>query len=170
MSPKTLLTLVAAVAAVPLNFAFVAPAHSQVKAALVRDVDRPTLQPVNGACGGFIDNNGVIKCLLFTVPAGKRLVVETVSYSATTQAGTPVYQVVFGQNDPSAANLFYSSTNTYAVNPAYAYENGGARVYSATQALRIYIDENQSLAAGDSHGGNANYQQLFTFSGYLVDK
>jgi hypothetical protein len=169
MSPKTPFTVAAAVAVAVLNVAFVAPVHAQVKAALVRDVDRSTSQPVNGRCIAGTDSNGAIKCVLYSVPAGKRLVVETVSYQAVSEAGTPVYQVLFGLNDPSSSNLFYPGSNIYSVTPTFVYETS-ARVYSATQALRIYIDENQSLAAGDTHGGTANFQQGFSFSGYLVDK
>lgn len=168
MNSKTLFPVVAA-AATLVNFACVATATAQVKAALTRDVDRATAQPAHGVCNATSDSFGAIKCTLYSVPAGKRLVVETVSYQMATASGTPVYSVVFGE-DTGSALLRLGDPNVFSLTPMFAYEQGGAHVYTGTQALLMYVDENKIFAGGGVRGGMANYVQEFSFSGYLVDK
>jgi hypothetical protein len=46
-------------------------ALAQVKPALMRDVDRPSAQPVTGSCFAFSAGFNLTKCVLYTVPAGK---------------------------------------------------------------------------------------------------
>ncbi len=169
MKSKTLFPVVAAAAAALFSLNLVTPAEAQVKAALTRDVDRPTAQPVTGACYAASDGLGNIKCSLYSVPAGKRLVVETVSYKMVTASSTSAYFINFGE-DAGFANLSFGYPNVFNVTPSFAYEQGGARVYTATQALQMYVDENKTLAAGGVRGGGANYLNTFSFSGYLVDK
>lgn len=169
MNQTTLRPVAAAAIAALALVALVTPAHAQVKAALTRDVDRPSAQPVNGTCTTASDTVGAIKCALYSVPAGKRLVVETVSYKMATASGSAVYFVTYGQ-DAGFASLPFGYPNILSVTPAFAYEQAGARIYTGAQALQMYIDENQSFAAGGSRGGTANYVQSFSFSGYLVDK
>jgi hypothetical protein len=137
---------------------------------LTRDVDRGAAQPVNGTCTAayYVNNVGAGKCVLFTVPAGKRLVVETVSYYVNVDPSLPLLNIVFGLNTPSA-NILPGSPNTYTVSTTPT-NNGVSLYYSASQALHIYIDEAQSLAAAFQDSGGANYDQTFSFSGYLVDK
>lgn len=61
-----------------LAIGMVAPAAAQ-KAALVRDVDRPSVNPVAAKCSAFpIANTG--SCIVYTVPANMVLVVETVVF------------------------------------------------------------------------------------------
>jgi hypothetical protein len=134
---------------------------------LTRDIDRGTAQPVNGACiASFAAGPG--SCVLFTVPAGKRLVVETVSYSVVVSPTQSLGSIVFGLN--TVPQYFQvGSPNLYAVSTA-PYFNGAAVVYSASQPLRIYLDEGQAFAAGGSISDSNNYEQDFSFSGYLVEK
>ena len=169
MNQMTLRTAAAAAMAAFFSVAFVMPAQAQVKAAFTRDVDRPTAQPVNGACTTAADGFGSIKCALYSVPAGKRLVVETVSYKMTTASGTAVYFVTFGQ-DAGFANLPFGYPNIYNLTPVFTYEFASGRTYTGAQALQMYIDENQTFAAGGARGGTVNYVNTFAFSGYLVDK
>jgi hypothetical protein len=134
---------------------------------LTRDIDRGTAQPVNGACtASFAAALG--NCVLFTVPAGKRLVVETVSYSVVVLPSQSLVSIVFGLNTVSQY-FQVGSPNLYAVSSA-PYSNGAAVGYSASQPLRIYLDEGQAFAAGGSISGSNNYEQDFSFSGYLVEK
>jgi hypothetical protein len=168
MNSKTLRPLVAAAAAL-FNVAFMTASYAQAKAALTRDVDRATAQPATGACSAFSNGIGTLKCALYTVPAGKRLVVETVSYRMTTASGTPIYFVNFGE-DVGFADLPFGTPNIFNVAPVFAYASGGDTTYTGTQALRMYVDENKVFAAGGSRGGSVNYEQRFSFSGYLVDK
>ena len=62
-----------------LGHYFAKPLLAQVRAALVRDSDNPALQPVMFAIG---DNPQT-----FRVPAGKRLVIEYVSWRGTLNKG-----------------------------------------------------------------------------------
>ncbi len=62
-----------------------APAFAQ-RAALVRDIDRPAAQPVGVTCKMYFSAIQVT-CNLLTVPAGKRLVVESVTWHVPTVAG-----------------------------------------------------------------------------------
>lgn len=145
------------------------PATAQTaKPILTRDVDRGTAQPVNGACSASFAA-AVGTCILYTVPSGKRLVVETVSYSVVLASGQYLGSILFGLQ--TALPYFQvGSPNLYGVSTA-PYFNGGAFVYSATQPLRIYLDEGQGFVAGGSvNGGANNYEQDFSFSGFLVDK
>ncbi|CAN5432308.1 hypothetical protein BH11PSE9_BH11PSE9_17170 [soil metagenome] len=174
MNPKKQASVVVALAAVLFNAALVTPVRAQAKAALTRDVDRPSAQPVSAFCSAASN----MKCILYTVPAGKRLVVETVSYAVEAQNGGIVRNVVFGQDD---TRFFLSpgiGPNVYALTPAFTYldvySNPGApspRKYAATQPLRAYLDENQVFAAVTyvAEAPVTNYQ-VFTFSGYLVEK
>jgi hypothetical protein len=145
------------------------PATAQTaKPILTRDVDRGTAQPVNGACSASFAA-AVGTCILYTVPSGKRLVVETVSYNVSIPPGQSLGSILFGLN--TALPYFQlGSPNLYAVstNP---YFNGATNAYTASQPLRIYLDEGQAFVAGGSvNGGGNNYEQDFSFSGYLVDK
>jgi hypothetical protein len=72
---KTLFAVVCVVAV-----AAISPVAFAQKAALVRDVDRPSASPVSASCS---DSND---CLAFTVPAGKIFVLEAVSFFITVPA------------------------------------------------------------------------------------
>jgi hypothetical protein len=167
LKPHTSMIAPAAASVLALSCMFVSPAHAQ-KAALTRDIDRPSAQPVNGTCQASTQF-GSIKCNLYTVPAGKRLVVETVSYRATAPGSSSIGQVLFGQ-DAGYSNLILGLPNTYLISPSLIITDGGIKVYGGTQALVAYIDEGKTLAAGVIVIGATNYIQDFVFSGYLVDK
>lgn len=170
MSLKASLSSTAVLSALVLGLGLAAPAHAQVKAALTRDVDRPTAQPVNGNCSTFPNTAGVIKCALYTVPAGKRLVVETVGYEGTVSSGYSLYRVLFGQ-DGGYPIVYLGQANVFPVTPVLAYDTGTVRTYSAAQSLNISLDENQVLVGGmDRSDFVSKYLEFFSFSGYLVDK
>lgn len=162
MNPRTTI-VAAAVAAALLNIAFIAPALAQVKAALTRDVDRSSAQPVSGVC------KAAVACALYKVPAGKRLVVETVGYHLTTASGSVVYLIAFGTDNGTGGPVF-DAPNSSTVAPALAYDRDGYRVYSGSQNLTMHFDEHQGLAAFSTQSSNYKYEQIFRFSGYLVDK
>lgn len=141
-------------------------AFAQTRAALIRDIDRPEAQPVNGSCTTIAQPvAGVASCLLMTVPVGKRLVVETVGYSAASGGNQP-YPLMFGEG---TGILSATSPNVFSLTPVLGFPVTGAVIFTATQALRIYIDEGRSLWATDTPG-ITSFPQNFRFSGYLVDK
>jgi hypothetical protein len=127
-------------------------------------VDRSTADPVTGYCQAGLSQLG---CTLFTVPTGKRLVVETVSYFLTISAQNQVTRLSFGKkwDDPLSV-----APGLFAVNPTLQYTEADFKRYAGSQALRFYIDQGQTLNAQFGSNGGQNYVQEVSFSGYLVDR
>lgn len=167
----TLKRLFAAALSAPL-LVLVPTAHAQTKAALTRDVDRPAAQPVSGKCTGstFTDS---FKCTLYTVPMGKRLVVELVSQRLISLPTQAVTLLQFGRND-QALSSFSDGDKVYSVNLGSSVTfNGSFSTHFGSTSLRFYLDEGDQLAGSavfSSYFGSAAQVQTFAFSGYLVDK
>lgn len=162
MNSKLLYSLAAAASAVFLNAAFVTPVHAQAKAALTRDIDRPSAQPVNNGCDAVRVGSIESGCRLYTVPAGKRLVVEFVGYELAAQT---IFRLTFGQEAGLETFLRYKP-NTFHV-PATLTTVGS---FTGSQALKIYLDEGQALIAKVIQGDASSSPGYFNFSGYLIDK
>jgi hypothetical protein len=144
------------------------PALAQVKPALTRDVSTAT--PVSGACNASeFDTPGYARCFLYTVPAGKRLVVEMVSYKLAREASLQVTQLLFGKAETYASNILFGA-KVLAVAPQPAFDPT-LRAYSGSQAVRLYLEENETLGAiAYFQTGGPVYEQQYGFVGYLVDK
>ena len=136
-------------------------------------------QPVHGSCIGKPtaaappQQGSWTKCLLFNVPALKRLVVETVSYAVQVPASGFPSDLVFGKNAGPGNHLFFlegSDPNMFTYTPVLTGVDRGTNVYRGTYLTRFYIEENQVLAAGVAFTAVAINNQSFAFSGYLVDK
>lgn len=143
-------------------------ANAQTKAALIRNIDRPTAQPVNNTCTLESPYSGG-ECKLYTVPSGKLLVVETVGYRAAIPTGYSLNEVIFAQ-DYFGNSLSFRSANSFLVTPMFVSEVSGIRVYAGSQALKMYVDEGKVLGAQVYGPGVEQYSQSYFFSGYLVDK
>lgn len=152
-----------------VGMGLVASAGAQTKAALVRDVDRAAAQPVNGACSGFSAAFNITKCLLYTVPAGKRLVVESMSLQSYSDSTQSVVRLLFGKDSPQFANIAFGP-GVYSASPGTPAIASGAKYYSGFQPVRFYMEEGDGLAAEVDYTGGSNFQQSFSFSGHLVDK
>jgi hypothetical protein len=144
-------------------------AAAQVKPALVRDVS--TAQPVRGYCSkSDISTPGVAKCALYVVPAGKRLVVEAVSYKIYLDSAFQVTELLFGRDDCTSCSNMLFDTEVREINPTQIF-NPSNRVYVGSESTRLYIEENDTFAVMlYTQAGSAHYSQQFNFSGYLVDK
>jgi hypothetical protein len=135
------------------------PATSPV---LVRDVDNPARQPVQaeGSCNGTL--GGCLKTI-YTVPAGKRLVIEYASMRANipvgevaellidTVVGDKVVRNGLPPTAPSVAFLGFSAANM-------------------GQQVRLYADPGTIVnveAFRSASGNEASFD--FTISGHLVD-
>jgi hypothetical protein len=166
MSRATPHGLLAIVAATLLAAAM--PAQSQVKPALTRDVS--TAAPVSGVCGASeIDTPGYARCFLYTVPAGKRLVVEMVTYKLARESSLQVTQLLFGKAETFASNFLFGP-KVLAVTPQPAFDPA-LRAYLGSQSVRLYLEENETLGAiAYFQTGSPAYEQQFGFVGYLVDK
>ena len=96
MLRSTLNRLLVCVAAA-LVALFPSLAAAQVKPALVRAIS--TAQPVRAHCSkSDISTPGAVKCALYVVPAGKRLVVEAVSYKIVLDVAFQVKELLFGRD------------------------------------------------------------------------
>jgi hypothetical protein len=159
----------AAVLALAIGIGVAGSATAQVKAAQVRDVDRAAAQPVDGHCSGFSSGDNLTKCSLYTVPAGKRLVVETFSFHVDSDSTQSVYRLLLGKDTPQYGNILFGP-GVYAISPGTPVIISGSKVYVGLQPLRFYMEEGDSLVAEVDYTGGSNYVQNFGFSGYLVDK
>jgi len=137
---------------------------------LVRDADRPSADPVHGTCMAATYLLQSSKCILYTVPAGKRLVVETVTYNLYVSSVSAL-RVIFGQ-DSGKANLYTSDPNVFQLAPAITGVSQSAYSYGNSAAIRFYLDAGQSLAGqADLSGPDAGFSpDVFGFSGYLVER
>ena len=126
-----------------------------VRAALVRDTDNPALQPARLWIGGSVDTTGYLEADGDTVPAGKRLVVETVSvfgYPPSSPGLTAVWLTTdsiatYVSLDPKANEQFAN----------YVAFNRNMRMYfNAGEKLRIQV-----------FGASGTYINVF-FHGYYV--
>ena len=130
----------------------------------VPTVDRSSANPVSGYCQAALSQLG---CVLYTVPTGKRLVVETVSYFLTVSLQNQVSRLSYGRryDDPLSV-----APGLYAVNPTLQYSDTDIKRYAGSQALRFYVDQGETLNAQFGSTGGQNYLQEVSFSGYLVDR
>ena len=129
----------------------------------VFNVDNPVSQPVAADIELPLNAGEVFKRFtLFTVPAGKRLVIEYASYWASVGAGDlPFIQIMAAVGGP---------TIFYAVPVSKVGAQGGGDFFSGAQNLRVYanpgtdvtIQFDRNLSATPATGRMA-------FSGYLVD-
>lgn len=133
-------------------------AWAQGKPALVRNVDRPEAQPVVGYCAQY----GIDFCTLYSVPVGKVLVVEAVSFSFAASPPDPGAL-------PLAVSIASDQGHDLSLNAGPATLAFGNVYHVGTQPVRLIVGENNRLLArflalrGEFFG-------KFTFSGYLVDK
>lgn len=134
----------------------------------VHDAGQP--QPVNGVCNppGI---TGI--CDMYTVPAGKRLVVEMFSYlvrSDSSPTGSPPFLIRFG--DSTAIHTICGSCpQAYNLPPTFAGSDGvGGFNWTDTRIVRMYLNENQTLSVSVAVSGVNNLGGIFVFSGFLVDK
>ena len=128
----------------------------------VRDVDQAALQPVSGACAAVYGTTTNLKqCTLYTFPAGKRLVVETVVYQlAVEPASAFPYGVTFVSNAGEAAFTFA---------PTFV-GNDGINHYANAVATRFYLGAGETLSVSVQFSSSTIDGQRFSFSGSLVDE
>lgn len=130
----------------------------------IHDAGQP--QPVDGTCVVFGSNSFTLSCALFTVPAGKRLVVETFSYFLNTFSGDAT-QIIFG--DFAVINCI-GCGHIYFLPPVFAGTQGSVNRFMDTRQTRVYLDENKTFGAQVEFDTSNNSFHEFTFSGFLVNK
>ncbi len=135
-----------------------------------RDVDNPARQPVQAEVVqgiGHFTGQGV----LFTVPPGKRLVVEHFSSELGVASGTSVNRYTLDIADnPTSGSSF-----AHFIPPAYHAPCGscvaGTELFVASQPIRMYVDAGKVLIVGVSFSNSPgpNVFGFFGISGYLID-
>lgn len=162
--PKPLLraSMIAVVAAGATGLLHADVASAQVRAAMVRDVDAPALTPFRtGVSFTFTAVND--QRLLTTVPAGKRLVIEHISYWGFTATGSSFVFAALrtGQFGPLRTIL--------EIRPPHASAASSFTIQDASLPVRAYFEAGEQvwITASKSSGlGDASFE--ITVHGHLV--
>jgi hypothetical protein len=134
---------------------------------LVRDVDRPAAQPFNYYAtltwvSGYLFANAD-KSQTFTVPTGKRLVIEFVSLQSSVPSGD---KVMFARLDSSVSSLVLSLTDA-------GVGGDNTQVFTATHRVFSILDPGTTVTptayCGNATDGCAGGTVLISVSGYLVN-
>lgn len=133
----------------------------------VRDVDRPTAQPFNYYAtltwaSGYLFANAD-KSQTFTVPDGKRLVIEFVSLQSAVPSTD---KVMFARLDTTASSLVLSLTDA-------GVGGDGNQIFTATHRVFSILDPGTTVTptayCGNATDGCAGGTVLISVSGYLVN-
>ena len=129
----------------------------------VRDVDNPARQPVQARanCSVTIETG----CLptIYTVPAGKRLVIEYASMDANVPAGELAQLAIATRTGGETVEHAFPLTP-----PSVAFSAG--RAANVGQQVRLYADPGTSVVVTGSRSGFGSPASfIFTISGHLVD-
>ena len=129
---------------------------------IVQDRDNPARQPFTYApAGQFWIGNVPNNSFDFTVPGGKRLVIEQVSVIATLTDSTT-------QKLSAEVQIFGSTLTFYR----FVGTDAGPTDFVASSQMRCYADAGTSVrilvTRSDTSGGGANIASV-SLSGYLID-
>jgi hypothetical protein len=119
--------------------------------------------PVRGYCQAALTPG---TCSLFTVPAGQRLVVETVGYFLTVGPTNTINRLAFGKTYPEP--VIAIAPGVYPVAVAVASATDSSRRYAGSQAVTFHLEPGEGLSAYFGSDGGQNFLQEVSFSGYLV--
>jgi hypothetical protein len=157
LSVSVVLILTAAIVAA----IFAKPVVAQVRAALVRDIDTPALAPfrasVDFSLGALNDQR-----LLTTVPAGKRLVIEYISYWSY---GPTTDQLVFGT---LRSGEFGPFEQMIQINPPHASAASTLFIQDASLPVKVYFEAGEEVWVSVSHNTNGARQFQMIANGYYV--
>jgi len=123
----------------------------------------PALQPFAKELNASFPGNGTSASAMFTVPAAKRLVIETVSLLITLPPSQNFDSV-------SIATSVGGQVVNYSLFPALIPQSGSAMLYGITQPLKIYADPGTQVVAAILRPVASGDGSLdVVISGYLVD-
>lgn len=148
------------IACVALAGVFAKPVWAQVRAALIRDADNPALAPFMGVAEyDFTTLN--TQALLVTVPAGKRLVIESVSYVS---GGSSTNQLVYaalrsGQFGPVGLVL--------PINAPHVSVTTGLTLQDGSLLARAYFEAGQDVWVSASYTGGSRTFEIHV-AGYYI--
>ncbi len=141
---------------------FAKPVWAQVRAALVRDVDNPALAPFRADVNFSFLAIGD-QFFLTTVPTGKRLVIEHISYGTS---GPTSEQLIFaalrtGQFGPVRERL--------EIHPVHASADSGFFLQDASLPVKLYFEPGEEIwVAVSKSAGFATRQFEIHAEGYYV--
>lgn len=137
-------------------------AMAQVRAAFVRNVDTPALQPFQSTVVlnfAFVNEQQ----LVLTVPAGKRLVIDNISYSATMPVGT---QLIFGALRVSEFGTFRQFLE---ISPPHISASPSFILQDRSAPARVYFEAGEEVWLSlSTSSGAANRSMRTTLSGYFI--
>jgi hypothetical protein len=138
-------------------------------------ITQPALEVASGYCNrGAI--NGVVRCPLYTVPAGKRLIVDQVSYYVTHDIGVSTDELIYGLDNSAGDYMFWPSARTvYIHHPTSVtrstvngYGNSPVEIADGTQSIQLVFEAGETFSAQYTHSSNSNWVQTFMFQGHLI--
>jgi hypothetical protein len=123
----------------------------------VRDVDNPARQPVSATANCSESTGTNCEATIYSVPAGKRLVIEYVSFQARVPFGQVAYMSITG-------GPYFPFSQ-----PAVSFP--GANVVRFAEQVRLYSEPGTTLVVQGERTGSGLSSTNFSFfiSGYLVD-
>jgi len=157
-----LCTTLAALALSFVGSSFGQSVAAQVRAALVRDVDNPALQPFR-ASASVVMNFLNVQAQVAVVPAGKRLVIESVTY----QGASPTnMQFIFaGLRTPQ----FGTFVGQIEINPPHASAVSNFFIQDGAQATRMYFEPGEEVwLSVSASSSSANAQMTVYVNGHFV--
>jgi hypothetical protein len=145
---------------VMLGLATPREAIAQSRAALVRDVDTPALQPFRAqAAVSLVALN--TQQLVTTVPAGKRLVIEYISWNAT-NAGSA--QIVFAA---LRSGQFGAVQQNFQIAAPHVSVTSGLTLQDGSMPVRVYFEAGEEVWASVS-GNNTGSNLSMQLQGYII--
>jgi hypothetical protein len=136
-------------------------ACAQIRPAMVRSVDEPALQPFRAAREIYLDmiNEQV---LVTTVPAGKRLVIEHISWYVGAQTG---HELVFaGLRNPQ-----YGTYYMYLqINPPHAAATTGYTIQDGSQSVKVYFEAGEEVWLSASRGTAGPIDLNIVIQGHFI--
>ena len=140
----------AAVVAAVIGVCAISESIAQTRPALVRDVDTPALQPFRASLELTLAALNT-QALVTAVPAGKRLVIENLSWNSGTATGT---QLVFAA---LRLNQFGATQQIFQINPQHASASTSFLLQDGAQRVKLYFEAGEEvwLSATKNNGGTA---------------
>jgi hypothetical protein len=145
-----------------LGHYFAKPLMAQVRAALVQNVDEPARNPFLIRLSGSSPGGNFIDVPPFTVPAGKRYVVEHYSAFCSVGSGGFLQAIQVSTDLPTSTPGIFNSGQAYAAGLFYA-----PAAWVASGDARMYAEQNSPIELEASGGSLASC--IFTVFGYSVN-
>jgi hypothetical protein len=138
-------------------------AFAQTRPALVRDVDTPALKPFRAATSLSVDQYLNEQVLVTTVPAGQRLVIETISWSAGVMGDG---QLIFGGLRSGQFGPVYCYL---PINPRHASAGGnGVYLQDGSVSVKLYFEAGEQVWFTASRQNNVSVYVDVAVQGYFV--